>query len=566
MITLGTPSLPATRIPQFQPNAPVARADVADSSLATLSAATSTISPVSPATFGSQEGEVFLHVTQAPATLNTPELTYGLQDLMHMKLGMMQVWEQPSDNALGQLMGRNATATTAPDRLAGLGTALLEQIGSKTSSYRQSVVNVIAPDSAQKIQAKATNSLAGFQSAPSARVELTVQTQSGASVRLVIVDQGEGGVIGTGISVELVVDGKLSEAESSALKSLASGFEKAIQGLAGDATQIDLEGLSQFDSHVISKLTLQANIYGRDALGIRYEKLAASFTADANTREIQLKRPDGEVKMKTDLRQPVLWGSSEQKAYAVEQYLQHMDQAAQRGHASTDLVGMFKSTFKAMNTSYGSQEANPKASAATAIGPVNLAEEVTAWSDEDKSLLTGLADFDATLTATPRASNPHKPMEKDRFQYSVNQSTVISGSSKSNRAITQAQSAQLNAAYHQSLLSSKPPLLDDKTESQNYTYHQIEDSSSTQMHFGYERDVLVAATLTQSFSQSQRVQKYEHAKLIEDRVIAPGVQQRQTDLLPLLKQLKDQQAAHRITHEEKQDLLRSWNAMVFQGF
>jgi hypothetical protein len=361
------------------------------------------------------------------------------------------------------------------------------------------------------------------------------------------------------------VDGKLSEAERSALKSLASGFEKAIQGLAGDATQIDLEGLTQFDSDVISKLTLQANIYGRDALGIRYEKLAASFTADANTREIQLKRPDGQVKMKTDLRQPVLWGSGDQKAYAVDQYLKHMDQAAQRGHPSTDLVDMFKSTFRAMNTSYGSQEANPKASAATAIGPVNLAGDVTAWSEEDKSWLTGLADFDATLAATPRASNPRMPMEKDRFQYSIRQSTVISGSSKSNRSITQTQTAQLTAAYHQSLFSSKPPLLDDKTESQNYTYHQIEDRNSTQVHIAYEKDALIAATLTQSSSKSERVQKYEHAKLIEDRVTPPALQQRQTDLLPLLKQLKDQQAAHRITHEEKQDQLRSWNAMVFQG-
>jgi hypothetical protein len=396
-------------------------------------------------------------------------------------------------------------------------------------------------------------------------VELTIQTKSGASVRLAIVDQSEGR---TGISVELVVDGKLSEVEKTALQSLAAGFEKAVQGLAGDATQIDLEGLTQFDSHVISKLTLQANIYGRDALGIRYEKLAASFAADANTREIQLKRPDGQVKMKTDLRQPVLWGSGEQKAYAVDQYLKHMDQAAQRGHASTDLVDMFKSTFKAMNTSYGSQEANPKANAATAtaIGPVKLACDATAWSEEDKSWLTGLADFDATLTATPRASNPRMPMEKDRFQYSISQSTVISGSSKSNRAITQTQTAQLNAAYHQSLFSSKPPLLDDTTESQNYTYHQIEDSSSTQVHIAYEKDALIAATLTQSSSQSERVQKYEHAKLIEDRALPPSVHFKQTDLQPLFKQLKDQQAAHKVNEQEKRLVLKNWNAMVLQGF
>jgi hypothetical protein len=560
MISINTASLPATWINQLVPNASVSPAPVTEASVLTLSSPSVFVS-VDPANLSTQESDVFLHVTQAPATLNAPELTYGLQDLMHMKLGMMQVWEQPSDNALGQLMGRNTTAMTEPDRLAGLGTALLGQIGSTTSSYRQSVVNVLAPDSAQKIQATAAHSQAQFQSAPSARVELTIQTKSGASVRLAIVDQSEGR---TGISVELVVDGKLSEAERTALQSLASGFEKAVQGLAGDATQIDLEGLTQFDSHVVSKLTLQAHFYGRDALGIRYEKLAASFTADANTREIQLKRPDGEVKMKTDLRQPALWGSGDQKAYAVDQYLKHMDQAAQRGHASTDLVDMFKSTFKAMNTSYGSQEANPKASDAT--DPVNLAGDATAWSDEDKSWLTGLADFDASLTAAPRASNPHKPMEKDRFQYSIKQSTAISGSSKSNRAIAQTQTAQLDAAYHQSLFSSKPPLLDDKTESQNYTYHQIEDRSSTQVHIAYEKDALIAATLTQSSSQSERVQKYEAAKLIEDRAPPPELHFKQTDLLPLLKQLKDQQAAHKVTGQEKKQVLKNWNALVLQGF
>lgn len=566
MISLNTAPLPANWINQTTPNTPATLAEVSHASALTL-ASPSALVGVSPPAPIPQEGEVFLHVTQVPATLNAFEMTYGPQGLIHVRSGQMQVWEQPSANALGQLMGRNATGGTTQARLAGLGAALLEQVGSAPSSYRQSVVNVLAPDSASKIQATATNSLLKFQDAPSSRVELSIQTRSGASVRLTLVDKNpnESDSNGSGLSVEITVDGDLSAAERTALKSLASGFEKAVQGLAGDATPVHLEGLSNFDSQVISKLELKTNIYGRDALGIRYEKLTASFKADANTREIQLKRPDGEVKMTTDLRHPALWGSREQKAYAVSQYLKHIDQAAQRGHANADLVGMFKSAFVAMNAGYGSPAVSPSASPANATGPVNLASDAAAWSDEDKSLLTGLADFDATLTATPRASNPHNAMEKDTFQYSVNQSTVISGASISNRAITQTQAAALSAAYHQSLFSPLPPLLDDKKASQNYYFHQIEDSSSTQVHLAYDKDELRSATLTQSSSQSQRVQKYEFGKLTEDLRSPPDLRVKQTDLLPLLKQLKDQQAQHKTTEEEKKHVLQSWHAMVLQG-
>lgn len=560
MISLNTPSLPASWVKQLAANSTATPVVVPSTSTLTWSPPSALVS-VNPPDLDSLQGEVFLHVTQMPDSLNAPEATYGPQGLIHVKAGQMQVWEQASDNAIGQLMGRNTTRVTTQTRLAGLGAALLEQVSSDASNYRQSVVNVRAPDSPQKIQATAANSLLGFQSAPSAKVELTVQTKSGATVRLAIVDQKENGPNGTGISVEIVVDGELSEADKTALKSLASGFEKAVQGLAGAATQVDLEGLTQFDSRVISKLTLKATIYGRDEYGLREEKLAASFTADANTQNIQLRRPDGKVEMTTDLRQPALWGSGEQKAYAVRQYLQHIDQAAQRGHASQELVDMFKSTFVAMNGSYGSQEAS---STTHAVGPVNLSADAAAWREEDKSWLTGLADFDATLSAAPRSSNPYRPLEQDTFQYAINQSTVISGTSQSNRAVTQTQSAQLSAAYHQSLFSSKPPLLGFETESQNYYFHQIEDSSSTLVYLAYEKDALIAATLTLSSSQSQRVQKYEYAKLIEDRLPPPALHFKQTDLMPLLKQMEEQRAAHKMSDEEKQHVLSGWHAMVFQ--
>lgn len=453
------------------------------------------------------------------------------------------------------------------NRLKGLGAALLDQVSNRPEAYRQSVVNVKAPDAAAKIQGTAIDSLQEFQSSPSSRVELSVQTRSGARVRLTLVDKnpGENDPRGSGLSVEIAVDGELTQADKAALKSLASGFEKAIQGLADDTTQIDLQGLSDFDQQVISTLELKTQVHGRDARGIRYEKLAANFKADANSREIQLKRPDGTVKMKTDLRQPVLWGSQEQKAYALHQYLQRMDQAAQRGHANRELVDLFKSTFMAVNASHGSQAATPPVNPIKADCAANLASDATAWREEDTSVLTGLADFDASVTATPKASNPRNVLEKDTFQYSIHQSTVISGPSKSNRAITQNQNAQLSATYHQSLFSSRPPLLDDKKTSQNYFFHQIEDHSSTQVHLAYDKDELRHATLTQSSSQSHRVQKYEDAKLTQDIRTPPRLQLKQTDLLPLFKQLQDPSPPRQVNEEKKKQLLHGLHARVFDA-
>jgi hypothetical protein len=62
------------------------------------------------------------------------------------------------------------------------------------------------------------------------------------------------------------------------------------------------------------------------------------------------------------------------------------------------------------------------------------------------------------------------------------------------------------------------------------------------------------------------VQKYEDAKLTEDRAATSVQPLKQTDLQPLFKQLKDQQAAHKVNEQEKRLVLKNWNAMVLQGF
>lgn len=496
----------------------------------------------------------FLHITQMPAALKNYDLTYGALGLIHVQPGKLQVWEQASDNAISDVMARNASAYTAQHRLAGLGAALLEHIGNNGENYRQTVVNVGAPESKQKIQAKATEALHSIQSVPTESVELRIQTKSGTTVILRIADQREQGLNGTGISTEVQVNGELIDAERKALAAMANGFEKAIQGLAAGETQVDLQELAQFDGSVIARMELKTNIYGRDEHGLRYQKLGAQFTADANTRDLRLNSPQGEVRMSVDLRQPALWGNAAQKSKAVRQYLDGIDRAAERGNADDSLVTMFKSTFVALNATYGAPSTDRSLR--------GLEADPGAWSDEDTSWLTGLADFNTALTATPKASNPRHSQELDRFHYALSQTTSITGSGKSDHGVTQTQDSQLVAAYHKSLTSSKKPTLDSTAASQNYFYNQVEDSAHTQVHLQYEKDTLVAATLTKTLSQSLRVQKFENNKLVEDHLI-PDKRASVVDLLPLISQLRKREKEHKITDEEKRTLLQSWNDQMF---
>ena len=497
----------------------------------------------------------FLVITQMPAALEQSyDLTYGALGLIHVKPGTLQVWEQSSDNAISNVMARNASGHTAQNRLAGLGAALLEHVGNTGASYRQTVANVGAPESKQKIQARATDALYSIQGAPTARVELRIQTQSGATVTLNISDQSEAGLNGTGLSIDIQVNGDLTAAERKALAAMAGGFEKAIQGLAAGETEIDLEELAQFDQSAIASVDFKTSIYGRNEYGLRYEKLGAQFTADADTRDIQINSPEGEIRMSVDLRQPALWGDATQKAKAVRHYLDGIDRAAERGKADEGLVKMFKSTFSALNATYGAQS--------TDGGLQGLAMDSGAWNDEDKSWLTGLADFNTVLAATPKASNPRHSQELDQFHYTLSQSTTITGADKSQRGVTQTQESRLVAAYHQSLVSTNKPILDSTTASQNYLFKQVEDSASTQVHLGYEKDEPVAATLTKTLTQSLRIQKFENNQLVQDRVV-PNQQSSVVDLLPLLTQLREREKEHQITDEEKQTLLESWNDLVF---
>lgn len=532
----------------------------ADTGAVTATAFTAS-APLAPAAAASGDTR-FLHVTQYPSSLQTVDVTYEALANLQTRNGRMQVWEQAPTTAVDQIIGRNASATSQSARFAGLGSALLEQVASTGSSYRQTIVNVAAAYSPDKIQGKAADAQWAIRSSPSASAALTIKTQSGASVRISIADQRLPVSTGAGITVQIDVEGDLTPQEQQALQSLAKGFDEAMEGLTREPPLVNLDGLMKFDSKVLTRVELKSEIYGLNEKGERAMVLGTRFTASADSREIELKTLKGTATVKTDLRQSAIWGSAEQKARAVQQYLSRVDKAAERGNGNQELVDLFKSSFAALHGGYG---ADDKASGLTRVRPADITSDADAFSEEDHSLLTGMADFKATLLTNRRAINPRHTNEIDIFDYKLEQSTQISGGSAANRAITQTQTSDLSAAFHRSLRSRREPELSSDSATQNYYYTQVEDHSSTRMELAYDKDKPVRALLTQTASQFLRTTKVEFNKVV-DTVEEPLQQQSQRkDLLPMLEQLLRREEADELSSEEKDRTLREWNAMVLGG-
>lgn len=485
---------------------------------------------------GPGTSDAFLHITQKPSGW-ADAVTYASQ--LEAQAGTskaLQVWEQSPDDELSALMGRNAAANTQQRRLAGVGAALLQHLADTGTGYRQTVVNTGAVADPAQVQNKATDAYWAFRGRPSGTVTLDLQTQSGATVRLSIVDQRDAGVAeGTGMSVAIEVEGELSAQEREALRALAEGFDKAIDGLSSETPRADLQGLLQAGSgKLFTGLQLRLERYGPDERGNRVLQMDARIRADASSHEVDLTTRLGTVRMKTDLRQPAQWGTEQQKADTIARFLDSISAAAERGKARDDLAELFKSTFSALHGSYGAQGSQTAAAKTEAVAP----------SAADRSFMSGLADYEASVTAATRALNPRRTTELDTFDYRLGQATRIGGGSDSQRNITQTQTAQLVASFHRALLSSAEPKLDTTAATQNYRYDQVEERSSTELQLAYDKDHPVAAMLTQRVSQLTRSLTVKDNQVVQDLEVPSAEQTMQADLLPqLLEQLRRQREA-----------------------
>ncbi|MFK8260328.1 hypothetical protein ACFL9S_21390 [Erwinia sp. AnSW2-5] len=365
----------------------------------------------------------------------------------------------------------------------------------------------------QVVTAAPVYSLASLPTVPSQadnQGTLSVKTASGALVELSQATDGSG--------IQITVkQGNLSEAERSALEKLSDGFNKAMEGLTGQPPRLDLSGLTTFNSAVLTSVDLSAKVTGNNAMTL-------NFHADNTTRSVKSTGTLGTIDISVDMSKRAILGNESQQQRALSQYLKQFDRAQSRGEGDSTLMTLFKDAFTALNSNYST---TPAANSRQQTTYISLTRS-------DKNMLTGLADFTASVTQTPGTPNPMRLNEIDSFSYQVSQVSLLTGTSDQNRNITQKQQSHLTASYHKSLVAGLQLNLTTDRNSQNYVYTQIDDKAESTTEVQYRKGALVSATLDQSASTSTRVQKYVKGWLESDTT-TPEQTSKTTDLLEKLQ-------------------------------
>ncbi|WP_338678887.1 hypothetical protein OPV09_17235 [Janthinobacterium sp. TB1-E2] len=423
------------------------------------------------------------------------------------------VWESATRNKVSDAMTKSFSSYAFGGRFSGLGAAMLGQ--AKLGNYNFSQAMRQPPPSATpNVYAASGIAPGSLHGNGEDRVSLSITTKSGVEVKLSLDSQGDG------LAVSMTTSGDLSDAEASALGELAKGFQDAIDGMGQSTPKIKLEGLMQFDQQQLASVKLHAEVKVR---GEPESIQTLDFQADGAERKVSFSGVAGSLDLKVDASALNTLGSKEKQAKALGSYMKQFDQAASRGHGDAGLVAMLKDSFTALHSNTAAPQV---ATDSPETGKWRLAAE-------DKSILTGLADFSASVSQAVKFSNPMRSSEKDGFNYDVSQKTLQAGASQDERSVRQQQQSKLSASFHETLVPGVPLRLLDNTESQNYTYHQIEDTASSDAQVAYKDGKMVKASLRQEGNQSEHVMKYFLGKLESDKT-TPGNYSVLRDLLPVL--------------------------------
>jgi hypothetical protein len=490
-----------------------------------LSTATPATLPPAPAnaSAGSADGATYsagagAAASSASVTLSDPGSSLATQTYTPggSLTAMTPVWEQDASDPVSTQIANNYQSTPLADRFHGLGAALLERFQLNGGDYSQSVI-LRAPGSGADGSVSNLDSIRQSQlhTQSDNQITLDIQTASGATVHLSLASQGGG----LGVQIQ-VTNGTLTDAERNALAGLADAFQDAVDGLTAVPPRLALDGLTQFDTTVLSSVDLQASFKLSNG---SLQTLA--FHADSQKRSVVYAGPTGNVNIDVDMSNPSLIGSAAQQSRALSSYLAQFDQAQSRGHGDATLMTMFKDAFTALNSHYN-------------VDPSQATSRPIALEDTDHAMMSGLADFSASVTQTTDFSvNPMRPGEKDAYSYQASQNTRIAGPDTPNRSLTQTQQSHLTASYHQSLYPDTPLDLKGGKYSQNYYYYQIDGSASSVADIAYREGRLDKASIAQTASQSTHVMKYVIGDLESDTTTPYSVS-RSWNLLNLLNSAK----------------------------
>lgn len=430
-------------------------------------------------------------------------LTYSPDTIAANAAGQAQ-----EPDALSSLMSDNIRASSLTGQFKGLAAALLGRLQADGGNYSLSIPRAGA--------STAIDGVAAAQGPAQAdnSVSLRVTTASGAKVTITL----ESNEKGLGVQID-VGDARLTEQERNAIAGLSKSFQEAVDGLSAVPPKLALGALARFDGSVLSSVSLQATVGAEGP-----DRVSFDFQADAGQRSLTVKTVAGSAQISVDASDSSQFGSAQQQSAAIANYLSRFDSAQQRGEGDANLMALFKSGFADLHKSYGDWA--PQGTTTTRLGLP---------ADVHRTMLSGLADFSASINQTPVASNPLQPREFDSFSYETSQNTRSSGSPRLDLAISQQQQSSLAASYHRALTPGQQLNLTADPETQNYAFHQIRDTSSSQTDIAYEDGELAKASFTESSTMSTLVSKFVKGKLVDQSSITPTTQTRTQDLMTLLR-------------------------------
>ncbi|MDV9032570.1 hypothetical protein Q7C30_010725 [Pseudomonas sp. RAC1] len=460
-------------------------------------------------------------VSLGQPTIASEPQTYTRQGLLPGQT--RYVWENDSQDKLAtSLLTAFKTSSTA-GRFNGIGAALIEQlVRNGGSGISQSVFAVSddSPINPAVLKLQQTR----LRENPDNGVSFSLTTASGATIRLSLAS-GE-----KGLAVSAEVDGgELSDDELRGLGKLADSFQSTIDGLKAQPPQLKLGALAKLDTTLFSSLQMNAKLQTPTG--------EQRFTLDLNerTRKLSLEGPTGEVRLSLDTHDGELLGSADQRKAAIANYLTQFDAAQRRGRADENLMGLFKDAFSQLNSL---DDTRP-----TAV------QKPFSMTDKDRALLSGLADFSASISETAQRNNPMRQDETDSFTFSASQQTDIQRQGLQDYSVQQRQQSKLDASFHQGANPLMALSLGSDRESQNYSYHVIDDQASSTTRLGFDKGKLVEASATQQASQKERILTYVNGDLKSD-VTTPKAVTQSRNLQSLLKDAFEQE---RIAQRDRGD-------------
>lgn len=409
-------------------------------------------------------------------------LTYTAQGVVPVQDAAASAATQDADDPVTALLQRNVAAGFSGSRLQGVGAALLGR-------FDPSLEGMAGP-----LELNVDAERPGVKQAVSAGLKIT--TASGTEVALNLRSTAQG------LSVQVEYEGDLTDAERAALADLAQGFQDALDGLDGTSPRMNLAGLLRYDATALSSVALSAEIQAGDRTTLSIE-----FKADAAARSLRVEGADGKIDVSVDTKDASILGTKAQREAAIDGYMRQADQASLRGKADADLVAMFKDAFVQMHSHYGQQEA---------AAPASLSRSGKTLAQASAAVLSGMADFKASVTATSEQTNPMRPDESTSFAFRTSQSTTVGVDRSRDREVSQTSETRLKASYHVALTPDIPLSLGTARSSQNYYYRIIEDVSERQTDVVYRQGKLLEAAQRQSESQSMQQLKYLRGEVVED--------------------------------------------------